>query len=219
MLSAEELKVRMGTVGSSDVPAIVGSSPWKTRADVLATKLGVSKVSQREPQFLIGHKLEKPIAELALEMSLIDAKVLFPGWTVVDKEGFASATPDFYAVRDGNMTYRRGRALSEKEAILTEVKVVGHRVLAHWGWGETCAPYVVDQVLWQMKVLRHSRAKVVALMAGAEVKVFDVEMDEVRLRKIEVACREFWEREIKTPSKAEPWARVALARKQRQVAA
>src|SRR5258708_4384031 len=107
MLSPEELETRKTTVGSSDVPAIVGSSPWSRRADVLRAKLDPSRI-EKEPAFIVGHKLEKPVAELALELGLVEAKVLFPGWTIVDKEGFASATPDFYACRSGHMTYRRG---------------------------------------------------------------------------------------------------------------
>lgn len=211
MLSDKELIIRKGTVGSSDVPGIVGSSPWSTRAQVLEKKLDSRRI-EKESQFLIGHKLEKPVAELAIELGLIEEKVLFPGWTVRDKEGFASATPDFFALKDGNMTYQRRKPLPEAEATMLEVKVVGWRVLGHWDWGKKVAPYVVDQVLWQMMVCGHQKVKVVSLLGGSEVKVFDVERDEVRLAFLVAECRKFWVEVLHANDHADLESRVLLER-------
>lgn len=210
MLSKEELELRKWTVGSSDVPSVCGLSPWSTGGDVLERKLDPTKI-QDSASFLLGHKLERPIAELAIEGGKIPAVALVGGWTVV-KDGWMSATPDFYALRQGSETSRKRRPISEEEAILVEVKAVGWRMLGRWDWGKKVPDYVTAQVQWQMHVLGHRNARVVALLGGESVEVFEIARDDVWIAHLKKQCRAFWESHLAPGKRDKVWARVALER-------
>lgn len=212
MLTDKEHEVRRHTVGSSDVPAILGLSSFKSHVGILADKL-LAKKEQKGVWLRLGQKLEKPIAEFALQEGLIPGLMLFPGWTVVDD--WRSATPDFYAMKSGNMTYRRARPFKEEDSLVVEVKNVGVGMMKDWKNGPP--DYVEAQVQWQLLVLKHQRALVVALIGGRDVKAFPVERDDAWLKITEKTCREFWEKNLHPDRRDKPHARVKLARLQVQM--
>lgn len=209
MLSTEELAIRKHTIGSSDVAAICGLSPWEKPGHVLQQKLDPQSI-ENHPAFKLGHKLERPVAELALEAGNLGSSVaLLGGWTIV-KDGWKSATPDFYALYKASTRPKKLEPVLETDAQIVEVKVVGFRQLGHWEFGKIVPDFVKAQVQWQMMILGYSRAKIVALLGGAEVKTFSVTRDNVWLNELETECRRFWEKHLAEGRRDKIWARVRL---------
>lgn len=194
VLTEAELRKRRGTIGSSDAPAICGISPWKTGADVLEAKLFEKKGPDARP-CVVGHAVEEGIARAALLLGDLPGVTLVPGWTVTAKDGWRSATPDFYCLKSGNETYRKGRPIREEEALLVEVKLVGLGQMKHWDWGKKIPDYVQIQVQWQMSVLGHSKAAVVALV-GSDVKTFFLDRDDAAIAEAEKTCEAFWRKHL-----------------------
>ena len=67
-LSEEEwLRQRAKGIGGSDVAAVLGISPWKTRRDLFYEKTGVQPVLPDETNWVakeVGHRLEELVAEI-----------------------------------------------------------------------------------------------------------------------------------------------------------
>lgn len=206
MLTARELELRTLTIGSSEVSAVCGLSPWKGPAQVLREKLLVRDFVEERPH-VIGHKLERPIAELALELGDVPGCTLVPGWTVVHKDGWRSATPDFYALKTGNETYRRRKPLPKEEALVIEVKNVGVGQFDHWAWGKKVPEYVLAQVQWQFDVLGHDEAAVCAFIMG-DVKTFAVERDDKWIGELTEKCHAFWHTHLRPEARKYPAERV-----------
>lgn len=193
MLSKKELELRKHTIGSSDVPAILGISPFKDQAGVLKAKL-LDQGGDIGLPGILGHNLEEPIAKTALQTGAISGVTLFGGWTV--KRGWRTATPDFYLLKTGNMEYAKRRPLTEEEAELIEVKNVSTWKAEDWEWGKKCPKYVRAQCQWQMLVLKHSVVTVVALIAGYKLATFRIERNEKWIAKMDAVCSEFWQQHL-----------------------
>lgn len=209
-MTKEEMARRRKTIGSSDVPAICGLSKWKDSADVLQSKISPEAIMD-DPSFILGHKLERPIAELAADMLVARGTKfhgLLPGWTV--ELGWRSATPDFFAMYEppSSRHAAKKRVPRFDEAELIEVKNVGFRQLPSWGFGEFVPDYVRAQVQWQMLVFDYPHAYVAALLGGAEVRVYKEERDLAWIAELEKTCFAWWERHLSKPSWVQAWARV-----------
>jgi len=208
MLSPAELEKRKWTVGSSDVPSIVGMSPWSSGSQVLERKLDPKK-SEEKDAFKIGHKLERPVAELALELGKIEGVSLVGGYTVIANE-WMSTTPDFYVLRTGSETYRKGKPIPEEQARVIEIKCVGWKQLSHWDWGKKVPEYVAVQCQWQMAVLGYSEITVVALLGGGDIEVFPVPRDDLLIKRLKKECGAFWDEHLAPGKRNKVWARVKL---------
>lgn len=183
--------LRSTRIGSSDVPAVLGISPWKSPADVIAEKLG-TRPSENKVEMGVGNKLERPIAELNFPHA-----TLHPGSTYVHEDGWRSATPDFWIPQDPEaVMLARGEIYGPKEATLVEVKNVGFGQLPRWKFGEVCPDFVRAQVQWQMAVLGHKRVRVATLLGGSFPKAWKVKRDDAWIAEITKICRVFWEENL-----------------------
>lgn len=207
-LSEKELESRKFTIGSSDVPAILGLSPFKGKAEILADKLLERKIL-KQIWIVLGHKLERPIAEVAVETKKLTGATLLQGWTVT--KDWKSCTPDFYLTKF-NLPYDKSRILRQDEASLLEVKNVGMHKMRDWAWGKEVPRYVQAQAQWQMSLLGYNLMYIVALMGGNDVKVFPIKREDVWLVDIEKQCRTFYDEHLAPGKRDEPELRIRLER-------
>lgn len=154
--SAEWLEARRGLITSSDIPILLGLSPWACEADLADEKLGGagqdSTLRMRvglELQALIGREYERATGRRLLAYRRI---VRHPTIT------WAAASPDFGV---------RG------ERMLVEAKHTASRSRFADGLPQD----VEAQVAWQLGVTRRPAADVAVLIADEDLQIFTVEAD------------------------------------------
>ena len=177
-LTAEQMAVRRTGIGSSDIPAIIGVSPFRTVVDVWMDKMGMAEPQPETAAMKAGNRLERVIGEWCAEE--IDASIS-PGLTMRGAEyEWAVATPDFIVLsRPGH---------------IIECKNVG--VAQARGWRDGPPEYVLTQVFWQMWVTGAQVCHVAALFGGRDFRRFEVERDDSIIRSLVGAGRTFWEEHV-----------------------
>lgn len=170
---------RRSGIGASEVPAIVGLSPWRTPVAVWLSKVGLGGEQASTPAMRTGNALERTI----MAMAAADTDTRFrhntqtfphPSWPTVP----LFATPDGFGPR------RSG---------LVEVKVVGWRG-ADWSGGPPA--YVLAQVQAQLACLPRTKVATVAALLGSEVKTWPVERDPEAAEAIVDGVAEWWARHV-----------------------
>lgn len=158
----EWLEWRRSVITSTDIPVILGLSPYKVEADIAAEKAGGSppvddaETAQRKR---LGKALEDVVRdEDALKHSIAIRRVLRP--FVHPRIDWAGTSLDFERVG---------------ERVIVEAKT--SRSNRRFVEGEL--PQDVEaQVRWQMGVAGYPLAHVAVLKYGAELECFDVEHDQ-----------------------------------------
>jgi putative phage-type endonuclease len=170
-------------LGASDVPAVLGVSPWKTASDVYYSKA---------VEFEDREKASKAIQSgILLEDAVIDyaagelgVKVKRNQFRVHPKLKWASAT------LDATIPSRPDEAIEAKTTSMTD----------QWGdEGTDQIPiYYVAQVQWQMFVTGISKIWVPCLMPdhALRFKLYVVDRDEALISSIVSRCTEFWESNV-----------------------
>lgn len=153
-LTDEQKELRRGRIGSSDIAAIVGLNPWKRPIDVWQRLTGRSEEEENVEQTSAGTRLEPIVAQWYSEEHSV---ALSPGITLV-RDDWKVATPDFLVLRS---------------PAIVEVKVVGPRLVHHWG-DDTPPDYVVAQCLWQAHVTGIEAIDVAVLLGGTRFAAFHV---------------------------------------------
>lgn len=206
MLSDAQLKMRQMGLGASEVPAVLGLSPWQEPLDVWATKRrgksgeippliekpqldadspGALAVSLSVDPRIVGSVLEDGIAEIYRVRMGGDLK-LARADTQTGPEPWQLATPDRIVVLPG---------AKEKDLFGLECKAVGRRTIH--AWDDVPIPdYVLAQVMWSMHVCRFERWDVCANLAGTEARIETVERDADLLRGMVEICTEFWRKYV-----------------------
>ena len=148
----EWLEFRRNTIGGSDVPAILGWSPYATREDVRAEKLkGHTKPDSKAMQR--GRLLEPAILAWVAEEYGVEYDARYAGTAWVD--GWQHFTPDAVTT----------------DGILIEAKTTGARDLDH-GWGRAggfkgeVPLHYTAQIVWGLGLLGLKEAWC-AVLSGA----------------------------------------------------
>lgn len=171
------VEARRTFLGASDVPAVLGLSPYKTPLDVWAEKTGlldlgnVGGLATR-----LGHELEDLIARLWEEQNP-DAEVRHAAQTIRSAERpWLAASTDREVGSDG----------------LLECKLVGANTTASWDDGPPA--YVTAQCLAQLAVTKRDWVDVCSLHAGRrwEHRVSRVERDDDRIAEMIDRLDRFW---------------------------
>jgi putative phage-type endonuclease len=177
MFTEEDLALRRAGIGSSEIAAVVGLSPWATALDVYARKLGFEEEFADSEFMRWGRLLEPVIADRYAQELGVE---LVTSQTVRHVEyEWMVATPDrLYA--DGSR--------------LVEIKNVS--APRGYEWGESGTSRVPEryylQVLWQMIVTGVHAADLAALVGGHDLRVYEIPYDpELAAYLVEVG-REFW---------------------------
>lgn len=181
------LEDRRRGIGSSDAAGILGVSPWATPLSVWADKVGLSVdvAMDEEPERLRWGTLLEPVilAEYGRRRG-VDVEA-HPQDQVVahdDLSTHMACTPDGYQV--------------DVERELVEVKTTSQYMADKWADGPPLHYQV--QVQHQMACTGLSRATIVVLIGGQEMRWFDVERNDRFIATLEKACRDFWERYVVT---------------------
>lgn len=163
MLTAEQQAIRSTGVGASEVPAVVGLSPYATAIDVWARKVGLAEPVAETVAMRVGNAVEPAVATLYEQDR--GCKLLLGETTRHRIFGWAIATPDRIVEGDGR---------------LVEIKTVGARMARDWGAdAEDAIPeYVRAQVEWQMLVCGARRCDVAALIGGTDFRIYQIERDD-----------------------------------------
>lgn len=182
MLTAEQIELRKTGVGSSDIGAVAGLSPYASPLDVWLQKRGLATVEENEAMRW-GTAMEPVIASTYERAHLADGEVICTSGTVRHAdEPWILATPD-RIVTDSRFCPVR----------LVEIKTVSHRSAHHWGDAhDDVPPWYRAQIEWQMLVTGVTTCDLAALIGGAELRVYRLTHDPELAAMLVTIGRVFW---------------------------
>lgn len=189
-LTEDQMNQRQKSIGGSDIPAILGISPFKTAADIFIQK--TQQVEQStSPAIEAGHKLESAVINWAMDklkinqMSWSSANVRRTKQVSAEgREAPAHANLDFMFI-----VPEIGRC--GLEAKTTSVR-------HGWGteWTDEVPDHVLTQCLWQAEVADLNVVYVAVLLAdrGFHFKMYEIDPDdyEEELQEIRKRIVSFW---------------------------
>jgi putative phage-type endonuclease len=195
-LTAEQTSIRSRGVGSSEIAAIVGISPFQSMHDVWMVKRGLATF-EGNTMTRMGQRMEDAIAEEYGDMmrsegqphELANFRTTFRHPT----EPWILASPD--------------RLVSGKRR-LAEVKNVGFRSMFAWGSGPQDIPdYYRLQVEWQLGVCdaltatgapdeAPIEAHIVAWLGGCELRVYTIQRAPDLWEHLVNQARHFWHHHV-----------------------
>jgi putative phage-type endonuclease len=164
------LALRQNLVTATDVTVLIGSNPFKTKAELWLEKQGESTFTgnarTRIGQVLEGSLLDYASAELpgTVEPGALYGHVDYP---------WCAATPDGLHWLDG-----------ELPAAVVECKTTT-------AWVDP-PRYVLDQVQWQMFVTGATRGEIVRLFGLDALDIFTVDYDATRVAELFAVAHEFY---------------------------
>ena len=182
MLTSDQQARRLGTLGASEVAAVLGLDKYRTAGDVYLEKRGVVEPFAGNAFTEWGNRLETIIAEKAAEQ--LSDSLIRPAASelpiVHPAESWASSSPDFFLAR-------------RSDAVL-EIKNVGLRRAHEWGESDTdkAPARVLVQVTWQMWVTGKREAYVGALIGGNDFRLLRVPYDDELAQMAVSRCKRFW---------------------------
>lgn len=175
------LEARRRGVGSSDIAALFGRDPWKTRWHVYLDKIGELPDSPT-PQKTWGLRLEDAVATAYAEET--GRKVYLPEEKTIRHPSieYMLASPDRFTDIDG-------------QVCVLELKTSGSGEDGEWGTpgtDEIPLNYIL-QVQHQMGVCNLERADVAVLFGVNDFRIYTVRRSEQIISAIEREVRRFWE--------------------------
>lgn len=174
------LAERRSGVGGSDVPAIVGASPWRSPLDVYLDKVGLAEPQPETEPMRWGTLLEAVVAqEYARRLGV--AVVPGPGMLRHPDRPWAFANVDRLVAGGG-----RG----------VEIKTTGYAD----AWGEPgtdqMPPYVVAQVAWYAGITGIAEWDVPVLISGSDFRVYHYRRDPELEEMLFDAAGRFWHEHV-----------------------
>lgn len=183
-LTPEQLAIRRTGVTATDVPAILGRSPWRSPLDVWLEKVGKAAPVEENEDMQRGTFLEDGARRWYAHRT--GAMVAQPGTVVHPRDSLVIATPDGVALLGGDV---RG----------LEIKMPS----SAYGWGEpgtdAVPDYYVPQVAWQLAAMAEwtDTVDVFAVLEG-KPRLYHVRRD-VELESLLVdEAHRFWRDHVVT---------------------
>lgn len=165
--SADWLERRRALITATDIPAILGLSPYRSEGDVARDKLGLAPESPPSVPMRVGSALEPLVAALWSEAT--GRPVERWGELVVSEAiPWAGATPD----------YRSGDCIVECKASTAR------------RWSDGLPQDVEAQVRWQLGVTGLAKAEVAALV-GYDLRIYPVEHDPALFGQLVIVADDF----------------------------
>jgi len=207
-LTEKQLAARQGSIGGSDVPAILNISPFKSAADIYIEKMnGVTRVENKAME--AGHMLEPAVIDWALtkikkgrEFSWTSANVRRTQVLVASTGEVvpAHANLDFMFMAAGDyIEGNQGQRQPETREGL-EAKTTG--ISKSWGPEGTdqIPDHVLAQCLWQSAVAELDKVHIGVLIGdrGFHLKVYVIDPSEYKEELQEIIDRVavFWNKNI-----------------------
>lgn len=177
-LTPDQLQRRRTFVGASEVPALLGISPFANAVSVWASKMGLV-VQETTDAMKAGNYLEAGLGRWYADETGFEVASF--GSVVHPKHPFMGCTPDLCVFGQ-----RR----------IAQIKMVGTFMAHHWEDG--VPDYVEAQVQAEMEVCDVDVCDVVALIGGTEFRIMPVERDRELGGYLVEVCRDFYERYVIT---------------------
>jgi putative phage-type endonuclease len=181
-------------LGSGDIAAVAGVSPYSSALDVWARKTGAVPEVEQTERMRVGIVLEQPIIrELYAEPRGFIVET--PGHVAHPEFPHFGATVDALAGKRTSASQLADPVIDDP--LIVECKVVGPHMQKRWGTvdedgPDAVPPDVLVQVQWQMFCTGLTHADVVALL-GTEVRVYRVEYDPSMAANLETIGASFWD--------------------------
>lgn len=174
----------MHGIGGSDVPAILGVSPYKSALQLWAEKVGLAPPSEPSEPMRLGARLEPAI--------IAEYQARHPDIEVRPGDALKPQLPEPWmrAHADALLFVPGDGAVAG-----LEVKAVGWRMAGDWpesGQSQDVPAYVQAQVRWYMWAYDLDVWEVVALVGGPDLREYTLERDRDLERGIVDAARRFW---------------------------
>lgn len=189
--TSEWLEWRRAGFGGSDIPIIMGLSPWSTRIQLWKEKTGKEIPDQNKYNFITdkGHRLE-PKARAHYEIQTgIDAPPALVQRK--DNEKFKASLDGFNPELKKNV----------------EIKFVGQGEKWKMAINEEIPPYYFDQMQWQLYVSGAETCDYVAYNEkDDEIKIITVSPDVERIKEIVKEVKAF-DKLVQTKKEPEPMAK------------
>lgn len=156
----EWLDARRELITSTDIPAILGISPWKSEGDVARSKTG----TEIEPE-------PNPRRDRRMRLGLAMEDIV--AGEDEREHGFALTHVDDFIVSEQlpwagtSLDYER---VAEK--VIVEIKTTSAR-----DWADGLPEHVEAQVRWQMGVAGYPKAHIAALRFGSDLDCYDITHD------------------------------------------
>jgi putative phage-type endonuclease len=181
MITAKQETDRTKGIGSSDVPTILGLSPWSTAYDLWLMKTGQVPGVQENEAMRMGSMLEPAVLSLAAHR--LGVRVVKPTSTYIGAEPFMRANIDGMV------------GIAKRGSDIVEAKTTGRPD----GWGEEGTDQVPEmvkaQVMFQMACASSGVAHVACLMGdyGLRLKMYRVSFCSDYAGYIDERIRAFWD--------------------------
>lgn len=179
-LSKDQKKLRLTGIGSSEIAAVAGLSPYATPLDVWRSKVEGFELEETLPMKR-GRILEPALAEWYAEET--GSTLTEPGTIRHPTSAIALATPDRIATLG---TERR----------VVELKTANFRMMDKWGdpgSDNVPAAYLV-QVQWELACAGLAEADLAVLIAGDDFRIYrlrrDLELESMLLEKADAFWRD-----------------------------
>jgi len=176
------LEARRQGLGSSDAPAILAVSPWKSPLGVYAEKLQIVEASAEETEAMSwGNLLEPVVATRYIEVT--GRELRDPGRFTIRR---SLAKPFMLATLDREILG------DERGPGLLEIKTTGYFDKEQW---EDGPPLLFNvQVQHQLAVTGYPWASLAVLVAGQHLKWVDVDRNDRFISLLIEREEEFWDR-------------------------
>jgi predicted phage-related endonuclease len=223
----DQLEARRRTLGASEIPAVIGISPYKGAFEVWLEKRGLEAPrSEDTPWQKWGLKMEPVIAEEYVDyMAETHGQIAFlemDGRTSVQVKGQPwSCTPDRLVALAGVDAAHDDTVIRHaKDIPLLKIGVDFKQSRFGDGYGATgteeVPAHIWTQCQWSMMVTDLPRWDVAALIGGSDFRVYHILRDTKHIRMLLTEARAFWdcvEQGIEPPLDASKGAKEYLAAK------
>ena len=204
-LTEHDLEERKNRITASDVPAIMGTSPWKTAYDVWLEKCRPVEPLKSTTAMMWGNLLEQPIllytrAILATHLKMPELKVTRAGIRRKHPNGVMACTLDARLV---------GPGLADAVEAKTHAACHYHEDLSQWGeepFTDAVPPHYRDQVCGQFACCPEiNRIWVVLSVGRMEPTIYVLRREALidRIVEIENTVCSYWDRFIVTDTPPE----------------
>mgnify|MGYP006348273601 FL=1 len=176
MLSEADKALRRTGIGSSDVSAIVGVNPYRTKHTVYLDKRGLLDDDPPTLGMRIGHIAEDLIATLYAEET---------GATLVASPSIRHPKHDWIVGTPDRLVVGMRRII--------EIKWVGWRVASAWERNEDAVPdYVRTQAEWLMDLTDADECDVPTIIGGDEFRIYRLKRNPDLFDVLRERAERFW---------------------------
>lgn len=200
-ITTEERSSRKDSIGASDVPAILGISPFRTAADIYlekTTNLNEADLSD-SMAIRVGETVELSLVKHGYDIAVDHFDEVRLGELVYDYKVVGDSGAPKHANLDGMAT----DAETGKPYLVIEAKTTS--VPEHWGpsWSQKIPPHVYAQVQWQMGLLGVNHSLVVTLLSAyrLELRTYMIPFNQELFKMMCKTCDDFWFGFVETRTK------------------